>query len=68
LGIKLKGRQKKRWKQLFKSYLSKARMEHAVGIEPVQAKKKRDWEVAPTRFGDLFRQRKSLLWKAAIKV
>jgi hypothetical protein len=43
-------------------------MEHAVGIEPVQAKKKRDWEVAPTRFGDLFRQRKSLLRKAAIKV
>jgi len=37
-------------------------------VQSVQAKKKRDWEVAPTRFGDLFRQRKSLLWKAAYEV
>jgi hypothetical protein len=31
-------------------------------------KKKRDCEVAPTKFGDLFRQRKSLLRKAEISV
>jgi hypothetical protein len=36
--------------------------------ELAAGKKKRDGEVALTKFGDLFRQRKSLLRKAEISV